>query len=152
MTHESMLALASAIAHHPQLHLDVLDLRHEVLWPDGSAVHLHPVRQRDTPARLLWAFHTHKPLHESGFWAVIGLQHVTHRSTAQDRSLAEELQRAPERDVPGLLIYGLRRAFVNAEAFRAMAYQHALASWPGEGRAPGSRPTRTGRQAAQVEG
>lgn len=148
MTHESLLALASVIARCTERHIEVLDLRHEVLWPDGSAVHLHPVRQRDTPARLLWAFHR-QPLHTEGTWTVLSLQHITHRAT---HSLAEEVRHAPERDVPGTLIYGLRRAFVSAEAFRAAAGQHALASWPGEGRAPGSRPTRTGRQAAQVEG
>lgn len=138
MTHESALAVARVIQRCDEQHLEVLDVRHEVTWPDGSTVQLHPVRQRGADEQLLRAYCHRPPGSKEGSWTVFNLQHIA-------KDLAAELQCVPSRDQPGTLIYGLRRTFHNADAFRARVYRHELATWPGEDRAAGVRPTGTGR-------
>lgn len=132
MTHESALAVARIIQRHEPLHVEVLSCRHEVPWPDGSAVQLHPVRQRGTDTHNLRAF-----FHD-GQWTLFDLKAIAPKVEA-------ELHGEHLRDHPGLVMYGLRRTFHNAPDFRdAVAARH-LARWPGEDREAGTRPTGTGR-------
>lgn len=137
MTNQSLLAVASIIQRCAELRADVLNVRHEVQWPDGTLACLHPVRQHDAHALLLRA------VHHNGHWILFDLAHVIPRDV-------EDIKQAPERDQVGLVLYALRRCFHNKDAFLARLDRQHLARWPGEGRPAGSRPTRTGRSVEQA--
>lgn len=119
MTHEFELQDARIIQRHEQL--EVLSVRCEVMWPDGSAITLHPVQDRGAAAQMLRAAHI------EGQW------HIVHLSKLSPR-LAREVAIAPARDVPGTLIYGLRGAYMRAADCLKVIQSAALAHWPGEAR------------------
>jgi hypothetical protein len=123
MTHESEANLAQVIATCAALNAEVLSVRHEVVWPDGRTVGLHPVRVAGETSLLFRA------LHRSSHWVLFSLQQITPLDI-------EELKTANKRDQPGTVIYALRKRFVNVDAFLAKVSRHTLASWPG-----GDRPT-----------
>jgi hypothetical protein len=132
MTHDSLLAMASVIQACAAHHAEVLSVRQEVIWPDGSKVDLHPIKQHGERATLLRAFH-----HE-GQWLLFDLCPVIPRDIV-------DIKQAHYRDQVGLVMFALRRMFHNAPAFRVKADRHALAKWPGDARPAGVRPTGTGR-------
>ena len=86
---------------------EVLAERQEVMWRDGTAVLLHPVRQHGAPCLL----HRALPITPQ-FWCVVDLA----RSCPP---LASELRSCLQRDRPGVLFYILRREFTNAGDFLA---------------------------------
>jgi hypothetical protein len=131
MTYESSLRAAHIIQRHAALQLEVLSLRCEVSWPDGSRVDLHPVQKAGVPDRYLRA------LHHQGHWLVFDLRHIV-------PALSHELATAPERDQPGTVLYTLRANLHRANAFLQLAEQVAIARWPGSPRAADPRPTRSG--------
>jgi hypothetical protein len=120
MSHEFELSIATIIQRH-QDH-DVLNIRQEVMWPDGSSVGLHPVRQHAADSLLLRAVHT------EGHWVLFRLDAIA-------PEIAEDLRLAQPRDRPGCVLYGLRLRYQTAAAFLAdVASFHAL-RWPGSPRA-----------------
>lgn len=128
MTHDSLLAMASVIQLCPEHHAEVLSVRQEVIWPDGTKVDLHPVKQHGERATLLRA------VHHAGQWSLFDMTHITPRDVI-------DIKQAHYRDQVGLVMYALRRTLHNAAAFHAKVDRHALAKWPGEGRAPTKRPS-----------
>lgn len=138
MTHDSLLAMASIIQRCPAQHAEVLSVRQEVIWPDGTRVELHPITQNGARATLLRA------LHHQGQWLLFDLSPVIPRDIV-------DIKQAHYRDQVGVVMFALRRMFHNAPAFLAKVDRHKLASWPGDARAAGTRPTRTGRTAAMAE-
>lgn len=125
MTHEFELRAAVPIQAH--LGFQVLSARYEVLWPNGSTIGLHLVAVDGTPQRLLRAFH------HDGHWCVFRLDTVLPR-------IGADFAVYPERDQPGLVLYGLRGAFHGAPDLLAALAPHLLARWPGSPRAAGVRP------------
>lgn len=119
MTHEFELQDARIIQSHE--HLEVLCIRHEVMWPDGSQLGLHPVREHDAPAALLRA------IHHKGQWLVVDLRKLAPK-------VAEDLRLALPRDVPGTLIYGLRATFARSTDCLAKLQQATYAQWAGPAR------------------
>jgi hypothetical protein len=109
---------------------EVLNMRYEVQWPDGSQVHLHPVRQHGSNAPMLRA------VHAGGFWLLIDLKAVLPRDEFDIRT-------AQVRDQVGLTMYALRARFHNAAAFLAKIDRQHLAKWPGDDRPPAERPKAT---------
>lgn len=91
----------------------VLATRHEVLWPDGTSVQLHPVLHHGAPHRSM------RGLQLAGAWRLVDLQRVA-------PAVARDLPAAPARDQVGVVFYGLRLSFPNAEAFRAAAAREVL--------------------------
>jgi hypothetical protein len=135
MTYETSLAVARIIQRHDALDADVLSLRHEVAWPDGSRIGIHPVRQHCADAQFLRA------LHLDGYWLLFDLrQHAP--------QLAADLPTAPTRDKPGTVMYALRAAFHNDAGFLASVQAKTLAKWPGSPRAADPRPSRNEALAA----
>lgn len=109
----------------------VLSIRHEVLWPDGSRIGLHPVLQHGAEAVFLRA------LHHDGQWVLFDLHHVA-------PAVADDLHTAPPRDRPGTVLYGLRAAFKTADDFlRALLAGRELYVWIGEGREAAEGPCPT---------
>lgn len=127
MTYESSLAVARVIHRCDRTQLDVLDPRSEVLWPDGSAVHLHPCRLHGVQARTVRAYH------HAGRWFAFDLNRIAPK-------IASDLASANLRDHPGLTMYGLRRAYPTAAAFRAAAEAHTLTVIDGAARPATKRP------------
>ena len=130
MTYESSLAVAQIIARHEPQHIEVLSCRHEVIWPGGTLLGLHPVRQRGADAQLL------RGVHHAGNWIVFDLSRFLPRHTV------EELCAAPLRDHPGTVMYALRARFNSAMSCLLAAHDQPLAHWPGVNRAATSRPGR----------
>lgn len=102
--------------------VDVLSIRHEVLWPDGSRIGPHPVRQHGCEHLLLRA------LHHDGLWLLIDLGTV-----APD--VAAELPGSNRHTRPGVVVYGLRKQYLNAGLFAKAAREQAVARWVGQARA-----------------
>jgi hypothetical protein len=131
MTYEATLATSRIIQRHDPEQLDVLSCRHEVVWPDGSRIGLHPVRQYGAAALYLRA------LHHAEHWLVFDLRRIS-------PSLGTDLAQAPLRDQPGTVLYTLRAQVHNATQLIARAEAEALARWPGSPRAADPRPSRKG--------
>ncbi|QOR55212.1 MAG: hypothetical protein SHS37scaffold296_29 [Burkholderiales phage 68_11] len=129
MTHTFELASASVIQLCPEHHIEVLSCRHEVLWPDGTRVDMHPVRQSNAPSLLLRAVHRAA----TGQWVLFDLAQLIPHDVV-------DIKQAHTRDQVGLVMYALRRRYHNAGAFNARVDRHTLATWPGEGRPGAARP------------
>lgn len=99
-----MLPDARIIAWHGRS--AVLSQRHEIMWPDGSAVWLHPVQQDGFEAPLLRA------LQVDGTWGVIDLARAL-------PDLAADIRCHHRRDARGLVFFTLRCGFAGAQAFVA---------------------------------
>ena len=127
MTHDAELATASIIQTCPEHHAEVLSCRHEVIWPDGTLIGLHPVQQHGQPSLLFRA------IHREGQWVLFDLAHVIPHDVI-------DIKQAPPRDQVGLVMYALRRRFINLQAFLARVDRHTVATWPGEGRPAAKRP------------
>lgn len=128
MNHQAECAMAEVIQTRPDHGAEILNVCCEVTWPDGSAASLHPVRQHGALPTFLRA------LHHQGRWTLFDLRHVIPRAV-------EEIAQAQARDQVGLVMYGLRSAFVNASAFLARADRHALDRWPGAPRPTTAKPS-----------
>lgn len=87
----------------------VLAQRHEVMWPNGSSIDMHPVRLDGVDAMFLRAV-----LFEGLHWVVFDLRHLA-------RHLAWELPAMPARDKPGLVFFTLRHRYPDAPACLAAA-------------------------------
>lgn len=85
---------------------EVLAQRHEVMWPDGTAVNLHPVRVAGVPDTYLRALQL-----DAQCWVIFDLRRVA-------RQLGEDIARSPARDAIGLVFYTLRQAYPSAGYFR----------------------------------
>ena len=96
----------------------VLGQRFEVMFLDGSTVHMHPVAQGDI------AMPMHRAVHHEGLrWIIIDLRH--HCAHIQGA-----LGRSPERDAPGIVFNTLRHVYPSARAFTdAIALSHVHAWW-----------------------
>lgn len=90
--------------------------RFEVMFKDGTAVHLHPV-SRAVPDLYLRALQI-----EGLRWLVVDL-----RSLAP--GIEADLQRLDLRDHPGAVFYTLRAAFPSAAHFLAAVADAAVARW-----------------------
>lgn len=99
----------------------VLAQRHEVMFRDGSAVHLHPVLQGDVPMPM------HRALHHEGLrWIVLDLRQ--HGS-----EIEHDLSSTAERDAPGIVFYTLRQMHPAARHFTdRVAMHHVHAWWPAQ--------------------
>jgi hypothetical protein len=95
------------------LHCTVVANAPQAVWlPDGTAVHLHRV---ETPSARAVGL---RALRRPGGWQVVDISRIA-------PELRDELPGAPERDVPGLVLYALRAACPTAEAFLAAAARAA---------------------------
>lgn len=137
MTYESTLAVARIIQRCDTPAADVLSCRHEVTWPDGSRIGLHPVRQASPDAQYLRA------VHHDGHWVLFDLRQLTPK-------VARELPTAQLRDHPGLVMYGLRATFYSARAFLDHAHLASLAIWPGVDRPAEPRPSHNADHSAKA--
>lgn len=90
--------------------------RFEVMFKDGSAVHLHPV-SRSVPEIFLRAVQL-----EGLRWLVFDLRHLA-------PCIEADLFRLELRDHPGAVFYTLRHAYPTAAAFTAAAADGAVARW-----------------------
>lgn len=95
----------------------VLAQRYEVMWRDGSAVHLHPVLRAGVRDTFVRAF-----LHQGTRWVLTDLRH-------HGAELEADVLRLQPRDTPGVIFYTLRQAYPTAQAFVQHAWLHAVASW-----------------------
>ncbi len=90
--------------------------RFEVMFKDGSAVHLHPV-SRTVPDIFLRAVQL-----EGLRWLVFDVRHLV-------PTLEADLLRLDKRDHPGAVFYSLRGAYPTAAHFLAAAGDCAVARW-----------------------
>lgn len=98
--------------------LEVHAQRHEVMWRDGTTVHLYPVYRHGLPMLTQHAVAVpgqHQLL-------LVDLAHLVRR-------LDGELRCTPARDVPGHVFFTLRQAYANATLFVADAQRRALGTW-----------------------
>ena len=101
---------------------EVVAQRHEVLWKDGSAVVLHPVRVVDAQGNsfedtFLRAFQL-QGLH----WIVFDLRKC---APLLDADMRQHLPR----DLPGIVFHTLRMRFPNAASFSLAAAANFKAAW-----------------------
>jgi len=98
----------------------VLAQRFEVMWRDGSAVHLHPVCLAASPGE------THRYLRavqrEGLTWSVFDLRHV-------DASIENDLITAHRSDMPGVVFFRLRLAYPNAARLLQAVHAAQLVTW-----------------------
>lgn len=90
--------------------------RFEVMFHDGSAVHLHPV-SRSVPEIFLRALQL-----EGLRWLVFDVRHLV-------PAIEPDLFRLELRDHPGAVFYTLRGRYPNAAAFTAAAADSAMTRW-----------------------
>ena len=83
--------------------------RHEVMWPDGTALALHPVQQHGCGSLMHRAIKL-----PDGTFVIVDLERTL-------PPLGAELRRSPARDVPGVVFYTLRQSFSTAQEFQAQA-------------------------------
>ena len=96
---------------------EALAQRHEIMWRDGSSVHLHPVQRRCLPMLTLRALAL-----PDGRLQLFDLAQLVRRLDAELRTTAD-------RDVPGHVFYTLRSEFGSATVFRAAVERTALGTW-----------------------
>lgn len=95
----------------------VLTTQHEVSWPDGSRILLHPVSVHGSPEPFLRA------LHQGGLhWVVFDLRKLV-------PVLDADMRRLPPRDAQGVVFYSLRHAFANAATAMLAAMAHRDMVW-----------------------
>lgn len=97
--------------------LEVQAQRHEVMWRDGTAVHLHPVHAHGLPMLTLRALAC-----PDGKLQLFDLARLV-------RHLDGELRTTPARDVPGLVFFTLRQAYGSAAQFAADVERNATGTW-----------------------
>ena len=95
---------------------------HEIMWPDGSTVGLHPVCVLDAQGRahsdMFLRALAGSPLH----WLVFDLRDLA-------PELDAEMRAHLPRDLPGLVFFTLRQRWGRAALFTAAARTSAKASW-----------------------
>jgi hypothetical protein len=99
----------------------VLAQRHEIMFRDGSTVHLHPVAHGEPHLvdPLLRAVNA-----EGLRWLVLDLARM-------NAEIAADLKRLEARDSFGVVFYSLRGMFPTARDFLAAVQQlHTVAWWP----------------------
>lgn len=92
--------------------LQVAPNAHQILFRDGSSIGLHRVFQHGTPLNLLRA------VEFADTFIVFDMD-------CMDAELGKDLRSAPDRDVPGLVFYGLRSRFANRDELLARALNRA---------------------------
>ena len=97
--------------------LEVLAQRHEIMFRDGSAVHLHPVQRHGLPVLTLRALAA-----PGGHLQLVDLAQLVRRLDA-------ELRVTQARDVPGHVFFTLRQAYASAPLFLADVQRHATGTW-----------------------
>jgi hypothetical protein len=105
----------------------VLATRHEVMWRDGSACHLHAVCFVGSTGLFVPDTFLRALRHQAGnsaepIWCVFDLRKVAGELDADIRS-------ARAADVPGLIFYTLRHRYPSALAFEAAAMAAADELW-----------------------
>lgn len=97
----------------------VLAPRHEVMWRDGTTVHLHPVLQGDVLMPM------HRAIRHEGLqWIVFDLRR-------HSGEIEADLKGSLERDAPGIVFYTLRQVHRTARDFTdRIALCHTHAWWP----------------------
>lgn len=91
--------------------------RHEVMFRDGTACHLHPVARGGVPQTFLRALR-----HEGLQWVVIDLRH-------HSAEIEADILRLQPRDTPGVVLFTLRALYPTAQAFLAAAVAQAVHTW-----------------------
>lgn len=97
--------------------LEVLAQRHEIMFRDGSAVHLHPVQRNGLPMLTLRALAA-----PGGHLQLVDLARLV-------RQLDAELRVTQARDVPGHVFFTLRQAYASAALFAAAVERTACGTW-----------------------
>lgn len=97
--------------------IEVLGQRFEIMFKDGTAVHLHPVQAHGRPLPMLRALEI-----GGGQLALFDLTRLVGR-------LEGELRTCSRIDVPGLVFYSLRHAYPTAALFVADVDRHACGRW-----------------------
>ena len=115
--------IARHAAPPPAPALQIHAQRHEVMFHDGSAVHLHLVTAAaPQPDAFLRA------LRQEGLrWLVVDLREVL--GPHHGAELEKDVLRLLPCDTPGVVFYTLRAAFVHAAAFVTAADACACATW-----------------------
>lgn len=108
----------SVIAHLGRF--DILATSHEVMWPDGTAVALHPVRENGIDSLYLRAL-----LLPAGMRIVFDLRKIC-------PPLTVDLQVAHERDRIGVVYYGLRHGLKTSAELLMRATERLEAFWTPE--------------------
>jgi hypothetical protein len=103
------------------LDLEVQAQRHEAMWRDGSAVHMHPVCKGGLPHPFLRAVQL-----EGLRWRVFDLLKLPGVNVAE---LRVDLLRALARDRPGVLHFTLRAAYPTAGAFITATEAAQAVTW-----------------------
>lgn len=101
--------------------LDVMAQRHEVMWRDGTTVHLHPVSKDGVPQPFLRAMQL-----EGLRWLIFNLLKLP---GVQSAPLQQDLLRLPTRDAQGVVYYTLRGVYSTGGVFTASAVQASVATW-----------------------
>lgn len=95
----------------------VLPRQLEVMWPDGTAIALHPVQENGIDSLFLRAV-----IAPNGLRIVFDLRRIC-------PVLDADLRRTHERDVPGVVFYTLRHHLGTAAELVMQASLHAAAVW-----------------------
>jgi hypothetical protein len=105
----------------PVLHrhgrFEVLERRHEVMFVDGTAIALHPVRENGHDSLFHRAFKT-----PNGLCIVFDLRHMC-------PPLGSDLLVTRERDVPGTVFYSLRHKFRTKAELVMAATAKCVQAW-----------------------
>jgi hypothetical protein len=91
--------------------------RHEIMWPDGTSVALHPVKHHGGDSLFHRAI-----VMQGGLRIVFDLRKVCPQ-------LDRDLRLCLPRDVPGTVFYSLRHAFKTAAEFYTLALTRFDATW-----------------------
>jgi hypothetical protein len=102
---------------HRYAEYTVLAQRYEVMWPDGSAVKLHPVLRDEARQPYLRA------------WSPEGLHWIITDLSLLDPHLAEDTRHMRECDIVKLVFAALRHRYPTAAAFQQQAWMQAVHSW-----------------------
>lgn len=107
----------------------VIAQRHEVMWPNGSAVHLHQVDEGRDGAMFLRALQM-----PGGLWCVFDLRRVA-------PALGDDLLRLHRSDAVGCVFYTLRHGYDSAEHFLSAVIACQIAAWTAAAPASAALPT-----------
>lgn len=99
---------------HTHSAIAVMPARHEVMFRDGTTLHLHPVQQHGAEHLFL------RGLRQGAGWLVFDLRHL-------GSEIEADLLRLDARDRIGAVFYTLRCAFPCAAACQAAVAGQALA-------------------------
>ena len=101
--------------------IEVQGQRHEVMWRDGTTVHLHPVCKAGVPQTFLRALQI-----EGLHWLVFDLLRLPGVNVNELRT---DILRLLPRDTPGIVHFTLRGAYATAGVFTVAAQSVPAATW-----------------------